>query len=67
MDIIHITPKELRASALALRLMLPDAVGDSVKNINAVAHKFDRLADKLDADNLDAMTFCTAKVEGVQS
>ncbi|PHR67965.1 hypothetical protein [Alcanivorax sp.] len=65
MEIIQITPEELRATAESLRLLLPEAVAGSVAKIQDVASKYDKLADKLDADRLDAMTFCAAK--GVQA
>ena len=79
MEIINITPEELRVAAAELRAktfdpngseLFPDPVPGKgalkmAKAYRSIANKFCKLADKLDADKLDAMTFCAAK--GVQA
>ena len=80
MKIIQITPEELRVVAVALRdeakfltCSYPLKGGPSegaikkAESYRITAAKFSELANKLDADKLDAMTFCAAKVEGVQA
>ena len=75
MDVIKITPEELRITAAELRdaalFLSRGFVGEGVKlkaeSLRIIAEKYSALADKLDADKLDAMTFCAAKVEGVQA
>lgn len=65
MEIINISQEELRVTADTLRYVRALAGDENARAVLVVAAKFEKLADKLDADKLDAMTFCAAK--GVQA
>jgi hypothetical protein len=65
MDVIKITPTELRAVANEL-LRVESQENAKSWGRPAMARKFNRLADKLEADNLDALAFC-APAKGVQA
>ena len=65
MDVIKITPEELRDTAGALRILLSDAGVGGVGKALELAAKYDRLADKLEADKREALEFIPAK--GVQA
>lgn len=65
MDVIRITPEELRATEGALRILLSDGIPAGSKQACETAAKYDRLADKLEADKREALEFIPAK--GVQA
>lgn len=78
MDVIRITPEELRITAKTLRdearfvlqhdhstLSPSKAIDGMVKTYRAAAGKFSALADKLEADKREALEFIPAK--GVQA